>query len=257
MNIRFEEKVVVITGGGGGIGAAMARIFAGGGATVVLCDIKGAPEAAAEIVRNNGNAVAMTLDVTDRGNVAEVCARIAAQCGNIDVWINNAGINVGTEQRRNVDEFSDAWWDAILNVDLNGVYNCSKAVVPYLKKSGGNLLNISSTTGIVPLRKQSAFVAAKGAVMAFSQAMAIELAEAGIRVNVIAPGSIGIAKTQLLWQDPQAMAGLLAHIPQHRQGAPEDVAHAAMFLCSDYAAYITGMVLKVDGGWTCGYTRDF
>lgn len=260
MNIDFKGKTAVVTGAGGGLGSAMSLRFAESGACVAVCDVKEnmAQSVVDQIVKAGGKARPYVLDVTSRENVAEVCRKIAEDFGGIDIWVNNAGINVGPDQRFNVDRFDDKWWDAILAVDLDGVFNCAKAVVPYLKqRPGGNMVNISSITGIVPLRKQCAFTAAKSGVINFSKAMAIELAESGIRVNVVAPGSIGIVKTNKLWTDPAAMEGLLSHIPMHRQGTPDEIADAVLFLSSDKAAYITGTVLNVDGGWTCGYARDF
>jgi len=257
MDIRFDGKVVAVTGAGGGIGSAMAHAFAESGASVAVCDIKGAEAAASGIEAKGGRAAAFHLDVTDKANIEDVLRAIEARFGGVDVWINNAGINVGPDQRFPVDQFSDKWWEAIINVDLNGVYNCSKRVVPYLAKRRGNLLNISSVTGVVPLRNQCAFTAAKAGVINFSKAMALELAESGIRVNVIAPGTVGIAKTRQLWTTPGGMEGLLAHIPQHRQAEPGEIADAAVFLASEHASYITGAVLNIDGGWMCGYARDF
>ena len=185
-------------------------------------------------------------------------AAISSACGGrIDVLVNNAGINVGPDERKHVDEFSDKWWDAILKVDLDGTYNCSKAAVPYMGE-GGSIVNISSIVGMVPLRNQCAFTAAKAAVINFTKAMAMELAPRGIRANVICPGTIGIAITNRLWKNDSAMEGLLSHIPMGRQGAPHEIANAVAFLASDMASYITGAVLPVDGGWTCGgYARNF
>jgi len=258
MEISFSDKVVAITGAGGGIGSAMASRFAESGAKVAVCDIKGAEDTVERIKANGGNAKAYALDVINRKNVSEICSRIKADFGGIDIWINNAGINVGPDKRSKIQDFDDAWWDAIIKVDLDGVYNCSKAVIPCLRgRKGANIINISSVTGMVPLRKQCAFATAKAGVINLSKAMALELADEGIRVNVIAPGSIGIETTNKLWANPAAMEGLLSHIPQHRQGSPDDVANAALFLSCDMASYITGTILTVDGGWLCGYNRDF
>ena len=258
MNITFENKTVVITGAAGGLGSAMARRFAEDGAVVALCDLKGAV-AAAEALRAEGyRAYGYEFDITDREAVKATMETIAAECGGkLNVLVNNAGINVGPDQRKHVDEFSDQWWDAILKVDLDGTYNCTKAAIPYMPK-GSAIVNISSIVGMVPLRNQCAFTAAKAAVINFTKAIAMELAPRGIRANVVCPGTIGIAITNRLWKNDAAMEGLLSHIPMGRQGAPHEIANAVAFLASEEASYITGAELPVDGGWTCGgYARNF
>lgn len=254
MNITFENKVVVVTGAAGGLGRAMAAHFAQDGAKVAMCDLRGVEEAAKEI---GGNVRPYAFDITDRESVNSFMKKIAEDFGGIDVLVNNAGINVGPEERRTVDAFSDKWWDMILKVDLDGTYNCTKAAVSYMKE-GGSIVNISSIVGMVPLRNQCAFASAKAAVINFTKAIAMELAPKGIRANAVCPGTIGIAITNKLWSNDSVMAGLLSHIPMGRQGLPEEIASATAFLASDMASYITGAVLPVDGGWTCGgYARNF
>lgn len=254
MNITFENKVVVVTGAAGGLGRAMAARFAQDGAKVAMCDLRGVEEAAKEI---GGSARPYAFDITDRESVNSFMKKIAEDFGGIDVLVNNAGINVGPEERHTVDAFSDKWWDMILKVDLDGTYNCTKAALPYMKE-GGSVVNISSIVGMVPLRNQCAFASAKAAVINFTKAIAMELAPKGIRANAVCPGTIGIAITNKLWTNDSVMAGLLSHIPMGRQGMPEEIASATAFLASDAASYITGAVLPVDGGWTCGgYARNF
>ena len=125
-------------------------------------------------------------------------------------------------------------------------------------QNGGAILNISSVVGVVPLRNQCGFAAAKAGVVNLTKAMAIEMAPKKIRVNCICPGTIGIAITNTLWTDDSAMKGLLAHIPLGRQAVPDEIAAPTVFVCSDYASYMTGAVITVDGGWTAGgYARNF
>ncbi|MDO4586757.1 MAG: SDR family NAD(P)-dependent oxidoreductase [Planctomycetia bacterium] len=259
MEIQFKDKVVGITGAVGAIGAAMSRRFAESGAKVAVCyNRSGADETVEAIRQAGGIANAYQLNVADMDKAKEVCQAIASDFGGIDVWINNAGVNVPSEKRFPIQEFDDDWWQRIIDVDLNGVYNCSKAVVPFMKgREGANIINISSVVGMVPFRKQIAFTAAKAGVINMSKAMALELAELGIRVNVLSPGTIAMEGTAKLWANNSAMEALLSHIPQHRQGTPDDIAWMAMFMASDKAAYMTGSVINVDGGWLCGYARDF
>lgn len=254
MNISFENKVVVITGAAGGIGRAMVERFVKDGASVAVCDLRGAAEVSAEY----GETVkGYEFDITDREETKSFMKKISEDFGKIDVLVNNAGINVGPDERHTVDAFSDKWWDAILKVDLDGTYNCTKAALPYMGE-GSAIVNISSIVGMVPLRNQCAFAAAKAAVINFTKAITMELAPKGVRANALCPGSVGIAVTNKLWANSTAMEGLLSHIPMGRQGRPEEIANAAAFLASDEASYITGAVMPVDGGWTCGgYARNF
>jgi NAD(P)-dependent dehydrogenase (short-subunit alcohol dehydrogenase family) len=257
MNISFKDKVVIITGASGGIGQGMVKLFTEDEAIVIMCARRGTVEAAEELRAQGYRAYGYSLDITDREAVKNVMADVAEKFGKIDVLINNAGINVGPDQRNFVDNFSDEWWDKILKVDLDGTYNCTKLAVPYMPE-GSAIVNISSIVGLVPLRNQCAFAAAKAAVNNFTQAIAMELAPRKIRANVICPGTIGIAVTNELWKENSAMAGLLSHIPMGRQGTPEEIANATAFVASDAASYLTGAVIPVDGGWTCGgFARDF
>lgn len=258
MKVQLEKKVVVITGAAGGLGSQMARSFAEEGAIVIASDLHGAEAVAEEIQKAGGTCYSYAFDITNRASVNEKMAEIAEKHGKIDVLVNNAGINVGPNDRKDVSEFSGKWWDAINAVDLTGTFNCSQAALRNMNPAGGNIINISSIGGIVPLRDQCAFAAAKGGVVNLTKAMAIELAPKNIRVNCIAPGSVGIEITNTLWQDDERMRGLLAHIPMGRQATPTDIANAVVFIASPLAAYITGAILPVDGGWIAGgFARNF
>ena len=257
MNISFDNNVVVITGAAGGLGAAMAKLFAENSAKVAVCDLRGAEKVAEEIELKGGVAKGYNFDITNMDAVGDAMEQIHNDLGNIKVLVNNAGINVGPDERKHVDEFSDKWWNMIIDVDLNGTYHCTKKAIPYMTE-GSSIINIASIVGMLGLRNQCAFNAAKAAVINFTRAIALELAPQGIRANVICPGSIGIAVTNTLWQKDSAMQGLLSHIPMGRQGVPEEIANVTAFLASDLASYMTGTVIPVDGGWTCGgFARDF
>lgn len=256
MNIQFNNKVAVVTGAAGGIGRAIVKGFLDSGAKVAACGRKNTKERLSEIA--TPDLYCYDFDISDSDAVRMAMQNIAEECGKIDIIVNNAGINVGPEQRKTIENFDDEWWQAIQNVDVNGVYYCAKHAIPHMPQKDANIINISSIVGLVPLRKQCSFAAAKAGVVNLTKAMALEMAEKNIRVNCIAPGTIGIAVTNKLWTDNSAMTGLLSHIPQGRQGTPEEIANAVLFLASDVASYITGAVLPVDGGWTCGgFARDF
>lgn len=262
MKIDYTGKVVVITGAAGGIGSVMAEEFAALGAKVAICDIGFKPETEEMLKRireKGGVAETFKMDVTNRQTLPETAQAIVDTFGKIDVLINNAGVNVKAEDRFSIENFAEKNWDWITSVDLDGVYNVSKAILPHMiAGGGGNVINITSVVGLVPFRKQCAFAAAKAGVANLTKAMAIELAEKNIRVNAIAPGSIMFEGTRALFYNDAAKAeAMLVNIPQHRAGDPTDVAYAALYLASDYAGYVTGAILKVDGGWTCGFARDF
>lgn len=261
MKVDYTGKTVVITGAAGGIGSSMAECFASNGANVAVCDVntKGAQQLAEAIKEKGFNAESFELNVTSMNNVKKAMDSIVETFGKIDILINNAGINVGPDKRFPIHKFDDEQWHKIIDVDLNGIYNCSKIAIPHIiKAGGGNIVNITSVVGLVPFRLQCAFTAAKAGVVNLTKAMALELAEEKIRVNAIAPGSIMMEGTaKLFYNDAKKAEAMMSHIPQHRPGNPEDIAYAALYLGSDEAGYVTGSILTVDGGWTCGFARDF
>lgn len=262
MKVDLKDRTVIITGAGGAIGGAMALEFARNGANVVIADFnEDTMEAKVEeIRREGGKAIGVKTDVSSRESAANMVAKAVEAFGHLEVLVNNAGINGGPKYRKPIHEYDDDLWNRIINVDLNGVYYCSKEAILQMEKQGkgGNIINIASVAGVVPLRLQCAFTAAKAGVINFSKAMALEVAPLNIRVNCIAPGSILFEGTRELFYANKVTAdGLLSHIPMHRPGSPEDIAGMACFLASDDSAYMTGSLNIVDGGWTCGYNRDF
>lgn len=262
MKVDLKGKTAVITGAGGAIGSAMAMEFAQNGADVVVADLREETMMATveEIRKAGGSAVGIGVNVANRESAFEMIAKSVEAFGHVDCLVNNAGINGGPEYRKPIYEYDDDLWHRIINVDLNGVYYCSKAATLQMKKQGkgGTIINISSIAGLTPLRLQCAFTAAKAGVVNLTKAMALELAPLNIRVNCIAPGSILFEGTrQLFYADKARAEALLSHIPLKRPGDPKEISAMTCFLASEDSSYITGSVITIDGGWTCGYTRDF
>jgi NAD(P)-dependent dehydrogenase (short-subunit alcohol dehydrogenase family) len=260
MQVDLSKQAALVTGAARGIGRAIADALARSGARVFFADIDRAE--AEKSASCWPLAKAVTMDVTDAEQIQAVIDGVVKDCGRIDILVNNAGVNT-LAHRVPIDQFPREEWDRILNVDLTGLYLVSKAVVPLMRQQrSGRIINIASIAGLVPLRLQSAFVAAKAAVIHLSKTMAIELGAEGILVNAIAPGSILTEDTRQLFYGEDgkfrdSVSRLLAHIPLGRPGTVEEIAHAALFLAAPEATYINGTVLTVDGGWTAGYARDF
>jgi NAD(P)-dependent dehydrogenase (short-subunit alcohol dehydrogenase family) len=260
MKVDLTNKVALVTGAARGIGQAVADSLAANGARVIYSDIDLAT--AEESAAKAPGGKAMALDVTDATQIDTVINDIVREFGRLDILVNNAGVNT-LAHRVTIEEFPRWEWDRILNVDLTGVYLVSKAAASVMVKQGsGRIINIASIAGLVPLRLQCAFVAAKAGVVNLTKAMALELGPRGILVNGIAPGSTLTEGTRKLFYGGDGLfrdsvKQMLAHIPLGRPAQPEEIAHAALFLAAPESSYINGHVLTVDGGWTAGYTREF
>ena len=260
MQIDLRGKVALVTGAGRGIGRAIADALADNQARVVYSDMD-LDAARAAAARHTGSH-ALHLDVSDPDQVPLRVAEVHQDLGRLDILVNNAGINT-LHHRVNVDQFPLDEWERILKVDLTGLFLVSKASVPLLlAQGGGRIINIASVVGLVPLRLQSAFVAAKAGVVNLTRAMALELGPQGVLVNAIAPGSILTEGTRQLFYGEDGKfrdfaTTLLAHIPLGRPGTPEEVAQAALFLAAPESSYVNGHILTVDGGWSAGYMREF
>ena len=256
MDLKLKDKVVIVTGGGGAIGSAISKSFAQEGAKVVVTGRtqKTLDAIVDEITAAGGTAAAVTCDVSSKESCEACIEKVVDLFGSVDVLINNAGINGGPEYRKKIYDYDDDLWDRIMGCDLNGVYYMSKYALRQMRKqeTKGNIINISSIAGVLPLRLQVAFTAAKAGVINMSKAMAIELADEGIRVNVICPGSVMFELTRkLFYANKETADKMMAAIPMHRPGEPEDIGAATCFLASDaLASYITGDVMVIDGGWT-------
>jgi NAD(P)-dependent dehydrogenase (short-subunit alcohol dehydrogenase family) len=221
-------------------------------------DAEGAEQAAARFA----GARASRLDVTKPEEIEAVFARVEADDGRLDVLVNNAGINT-LSHRVPLDEFPRAEWDRIVGVDLTGLYEVSRAGARLMRaQRSGRIINIASVVGLVPLRLQCAYVAAKAGVVNLTRAMALELGPLGILVNGIAPGStLSEGTRQLFYSEggmyKEAVQRMLDHVPLGRPATPDEIAVAALFLADPENSYMNGHILTVDGGWTAGYTRDF
>lgn len=261
MKVDLNGKVALVTGAARGIGRAIADALAANGAVVAYTDVD--RESAAEAASGVNGASAMTLNVTDEAQVRQVMERLVAEHGSLDILINNAGTNT-IDYRVTIDDFPRSEWDRLLAVDLTGVFSMSGAAARTMlrQKTGGRIVNIASVVGLVPLRLQCAFAAAKAGVINLTRAMAIELGGKGILVNCVAPGSILTDGTRQLFYGENgkfkdSVRRLLDHVPLDRPGTPEEVANAVLFLAAPESSYVNGAVLTVDGGWTAGYTREF
>jgi NAD(P)-dependent dehydrogenase (short-subunit alcohol dehydrogenase family) len=265
MHVNLAGKVAVVTGGANGIGRAIVDDLAANGATIAIVDLEGeaAAEAARQVSQGGLRCEAFHGDVADRSRMEELAGLVAERFGTIDILVNNAGINT-VSGRAPIHEYSFEDWDRILRVDLTGLFVTSRAMIPYILRNpnGGRIVNIGSVAGLVPLRLQSGFVAAKAGVANLTRSMALELGAQGILVNAVLPGSTLTRGTEKLFygQDgsyTENAASLLSHIPLGRPAQPAEIAHAVLFLVAPEASYVNGCIFVVDGGWTAGYTRDW
>jgi NAD(P)-dependent dehydrogenase (short-subunit alcohol dehydrogenase family) len=245
--MRFTDQVVIVTGGANGIGRACATAFAAEGARVVIADV--AAEAGAKVVQaieaDGGKAWFVGTDVGNPADVQRLIERTLAECGRLDVLINNAGII----KTADFLEISEADFDAVLRVNLKGVFLVGQAAARIMAAQGrGAIVNMSSTNAVVAIPNQVPYATSKGAVNQLTKVMALALADKGVRVNAIGPGSIMTELLQTVMSDEAARHKILSRTPLGRCGEPAEVAKVALFLASDEASYITGQTIYPDGG---------
>ena len=237
MNLNLKDKVVIVTGGAAGIGRATVEAFESEGAKVVVWDVP-------------------KVDVTQTDVVNAATAEVIAQHGRIDVLVNNAGIVrdsqlIKWKDGQVVSQMDDATFDAVVNVNLKGVFVCTRAVVPHMIADGGGVvLNASSIVGLFGNFGQTNYAATKAGVISFTKTWARELGKYNIRVNCVAPGFIA---TDMVKAMPQkVLDGMAAHTPLGKMGEPSDIANAYVWLASSAAKFVHGVVLSVDGGLVMG-----
>ena len=241
----LNKKIVLVTGASQGIGKSTALGMANQGATVICVSrkIEAVQLVSNEIKNNNGNSDAYACNIVDGVSFTKLIKQILEKYGKIDILINNAGVTNDSLLMR----MSDEQWNQVIDVNLKGAFNCSKAVLrPMLKQRSGRIINITSIVGLTGNAGQSNYAASKAGLIGLTKSLAKEVGSRGITVNCIAPGWIKTNMTDELSEE--VTNDFLSKIPLARIGLPNDIASAAIFLASDNAGYITGQTLTVDGG---------
>ncbi|MDR2856831.1 MAG: SDR family oxidoreductase [Novosphingobium sp.] len=261
MGKRLENRIAVITGAGSGMGRAMAELFSSEGAQVVLADISGrqndvaaAINAAQAAGANAVRAVPVHCDVSNEGDVQNMIATAEKEFGKLDILCNNAGFGGPMAA---LHEQTSEIWDKVHATNIKGAWLGMKyGVISMLKSGGGSIVNTTSASGVVGWKHHSVYGSAKAGVNALTRAAALDYSDKGIRVNAIAPGTMwtGLVGASQQHAEPPADFPTLAGIPLGRWGLAKDIANAALYLASDEAAYVTGVVLPVDGGYCIGFS---
>ena len=241
-----QDRVAIVTGGSRGIGQAISELFAQNGAKVIIWDVldEGA-EVAEAINKSGGTAEFVKLSVTDKPAIEAAVQDAVSKYGKIDILINNAGIT----RDKSLLKMDDSEWNAVIDVNLNSIYHCCKAVAPVMKENGyGRIISASSTTGLRGNYGQTNYAATKAGILGMTKTMAVELGRYGITVNAIAPGYTQTPMTDAIPDNIKALAK--TQIPVGFLAEPMDLAFGYLFLASDEARFVSGICLPIDGGVT-------
>lgn len=247
--MKLKDKVAIVTGAAGGIGQVFSLALAQSGAKVVAADLQSCNSTINKIKEIGGEAIEVLADVTQSDSAEKMAKAAIDAFGAIDIHINNAGI---LPDMKPFDSISESEWDLVMNVNVKGMWNCAKAVIPYMKEKGkGKIINISSTTFFEGVPMTVHYVASKGAVIGLSRSLSRELTNTGINVNVIAPG-LTLTKTTEGQMDSTVLDKVREKVNSsriiQRDQRPDDLVGALLFLASDDSDFITGQTIAVDGG---------
>lgn len=249
--MKLQGKVAIITGAQSGIGLATALLFAEEGAKVVVADVKDADQEVKKITERGAEARFIQTDVSSESQVNVLIEKTVSAYGHLDVLVNNAGV----ELAKKITSTTEAEWDHLMNVNLKGVFLCSRAAIPVMQRSGGGVIvNVSSELGMVGGSEIAAYCASKGGVVQLTKAMAIDHAADQIRVNCVCPGPVStpllediIASSSNPEEERQSIVNKTL---LKRLAHPHEIAQVVLFLASDESSYMTGSVVVADGGWT-------
>jgi len=249
---RVDNKIAVVTGGGSGIGKAISVLFAQQGATVCILDISDDSKAVADEINGTGDrAVFYKCNISNQPEVKAVVAQIIQEHTAIDILINNAGIaHIGTAENTSAEDF-----ERLMNVNVKGVYNCLHSIIPFMKQKGGSIVNLASVAALVGLNDRFAYSATKGAIIAMTLSVAKDFLQYNIRSNSISPGRVhtpfvdGFLAKNYPGKEAEMFDKLSKTQPIGRMGKPEEIAHLALYLCTDEASFITGCDYPIDGGF--------